>query len=290
MSTSGRFGRDSGIEQYLKEIQGVALLKADEERVLARRMKKISSLREEDRRDALKAREQFIRANLRLVVAIARGYGNRGLSLLDLIEEGNLGLLHAVEKFDPARKCRFSTYATWWVRQAMRRALVNTAPTVRLPSYLVEIIARWKSLQREYVQEHGRSPGIPEAAAEMGLGREGEEILRRAIRASESFSRPVSLDVMWSASGDVADERPGDPSGPGSSSKSDEEQVGSLLGAIDEREAMVLRLRFGLYEGHPMTLGEIGKKLRLTRERVRQIQNAAVAKLQKRFSGNGDEE
>ena len=285
MSTGSGLGREGGVHEYLQEIQQVALLKANEEMALARRMKKISSPNEEVRRDALKAREEFIKANLRLVVSIARYYGNRGLSLPDLIEEGNIGLLRAVEKFDLARKCRFSTYATWWIRQAMRRALITTAPAVRVPSYLVEIIARWKTLQRGFLQEHGRMPELEEAAAEMGLGKEGVEILRRAVRASDSFSRPVSLDVIWSTTGDVADGRPDQASVP----QADEERVRTLLGAINEREAMVLRLRFGLYEGHPMTLGEIGKKLRLTRERVRQIQKTAVIKLQKRFSEDQEE-
>ncbi|HLF93924.1 MAG TPA: sigma-70 family RNA polymerase sigma factor [Planctomycetota bacterium] len=289
MSSGNGFGRDAGIDEYLKEIQQVALLKASEERSLARRMKRISSPNEEARRDAREAREAFIKANLRLVVSIARYFGNRGLSLPDLVEEGNIGLLRAVEKFDVARKCRFSTYATWWIRQAMRRALIATAPTVRIPSYLVEIIARWKTLQRTFFQENGRMPELAEAASRMDLGKEGVRILTRAVRASERFARPVSLDVLWSATGEVADERAeravGDASLPGA----DEERMRKLLGAINEREATVLRLRFGLYEGHPMTLGEIGKKLRLTRERVRQIQKTAVAKLQKRFAEDGQE-
>lgn len=290
MALAGLVRQESGVEQYLKEIQAVPLLTAREEMTLARRMKKINSSKEEERQDALKAREEFIRANLRLVVSIAKYFANRGLSLLDLIEEGNLGLLHAVEKFNPARKCRFSTYATWWIQQAMRRALINTGKTVRLPSYLVEIIAKWKTLEHGFLQKHGRVPEIGEAAVEMGLGKEGVEILKRAIRASENFARPVSLDVMWAATGEVADDRQDRMSEGGSSpSHADLERIAMLLGSISEREAAVLRLRFGLYEGHPMTLDEIGRKLRLTRERVRQIQKAALSKLQERFSKDGGE-
>ena len=291
MALAGLVRQESGVEQYLKEIQAVPLLTAREEMTLARRMKKINSAKEEERQDALKAREEFIRANLRLVVSIAKYFANRGLSLLDLIEEGNLGLLHAVEKFNPARKCRFSTYATWWIQQAMRRALINTGKTVRLPSYLVEIIAKWKTLEHGFLQKHGRVPEIAEAAVEMGLGKEGVEILKRAIRASENFARPVSLDVMWAATGEVADDRTERASDGGSApSHADLERIAMLLNSISEREAAVLRLRFGLYEGHPMTLDEIGRKLRLTRERVRQIQKAALSKLQERFSRDGGEE
>lgn len=291
MALAGLVRQESGVEQYLKEIQAVPLLTAKEEMSLARRMRKINSSKPEDRQDGLKAREEFIRANLRLVVSIAKYFANRGLSLLDLIEEGNLGLLHAVEKFNPARKCRFSTYATWWIQQAMRRALINTGKTVRLPSYLVEIIAKWKTLEHGFLQKHGRVPEISEAAVEMGLGKEGVEILKRAIRASENFARPVSLDVMWAATGEVADERQDRQNEGGSSpSHADLERIATLLSSISEREAAVLRLRFGLYEGHPMTLDEIGRKLRLTRERVRQIQKAALSKLQERFSKEGGEE
>ena len=288
MSMGGGFGREAGLDEYLKEIQQVALLKASEERELARRMKRSSSPKEEARRDAREARETFIRANLRLVVSIARYFVNRGLSFPDLVEEGNIGLLRAVEKFDPARKCRFSTYATWWIRQAMRRALIATAPTVRIPSYLVEIIAQWKNLQRTFLQKHGRVPELAEAAAAMGLGKEGVGILTRAVRASESFARPVSLDVLWSATGEIADARTEGSAVQGLLPGADEERMAKLLAAINEREATVLRLRFGLYEGHPMTLGEIGKKLRLTRERVRQIQKTAVAKLQAKFAEEGN--
>jgi RNA polymerase primary sigma factor len=290
MALAGLVRQESGVEQYLKEIQAVPLLTAQQEMVLARRMKKMASKKEEERKDALKAREEFIRANLRLVVSIAKYFANRGLSLLDLIEEGNLGLLHAVEKFNPARKCRFSTYATWWIQQAMRRALINTGKTVRLPSYLVEVIAKWKSLEHGFLQKHGRAPELAEAAVEMGLGKEGVEILKRAIRASENFARPVSLDVMWAATGEVADDRNDATADGAPTTQADLERIAMLLGSISEREAAVLRLRFGLYEGHPMTLDEIGRKLRLTRERVRQIQKAALSKLQSRFAKEGGEQ
>ena len=276
--------REGGLEDYVKDIQGVALLTAEQERALSRRMKRRTSSREDLRRDAALAREEFIRANLRLVVSVAKYYQNRGLSLGDLVEEGNIGLLKAVEKFDPARKCRFSTYATWWIRQAMRRALITTGKTVRLPSYLVEILARWKSLERGFIQKLGRAPTVSEAAAELDLGRDGEGILTRALQASKNFSQPVSLDFLMAARGDVADER--DETGPAGAGASSDgmSRIARLLGAINKREAEVLRLRFGLYEGHPLTLHEIGKKQGLTRERIRQILQRALKKLQQRFA------
>jgi len=281
------FERESEVEQYIKDIRGVPLLNSQDERALTRRMKKRHSSKEKEREDGWRAREEFIRANLRLVVSNAMYFRNRGLAFADLIEEGNIGLLRAVEKFDPARKCRFSTYATWWIRQAMRRALITTGKTVRLPSYLVEIIARWKSVEREFTQKHGRPPQMGEAAAELGLGIEGEAILARAIRASKDFSQPLSLDFMMATRGDVAVPRVESPPGGEGRAPADLEWIATLLGTINKREAEILKLRFGLYEGHPMTLGEIGKKLRLTRERVRQIQKKAVQKLQERFSEDG---
>ena len=276
------FGKEAGIEEYLQDIRGTPLLKRDEERALARRMMNADSAHEEERRDAEVARDLFIRANLRLVVSVAKQYANRGLSFLDLVEEGNMGLIHAVSKFDLGRNCRFSTYATWWIRQAMRRALMSAGRTVRLPSYLVELIARWNSLAREFARKHGRNPELHEASEALGLGKRGVETLSRALQASESFSRTVSLDAIW-AEGDgnapgVEPQEPAEPS-----------RLEALLAAINEREARVLRYRFGLYEGHPLTLGEIGKKLKLTRERVRQIQMTALAKLADRFSEHGED-
>lgn len=184
---------ESGVELYLKEIQQVRLLTAVEERQLARKMKSRKASDEEKQ----EARDKFIRANLRLVVSVAKNYINKGLAFLDLIEEGNLGLLKAIERFDPKKKCRFSTYATWWIRQAIRRALVNTSKTVRIPSYMIEVIARWKSINNELTQKLGRKPDLMEIAETMEIGPEGVEILKRAINASDNLGKPVSLDVMW---------------------------------------------------------------------------------------------
>jgi RNA polymerase primary sigma factor len=281
--------QESGVEQYLKEIQNVPLLTAEQERELARRMKGADSKDPARVQDGKEAREQFIRANLRLVVSVAKNYLNKGLSFLDLIEEGNLGLLRAVQRFDPRRKCRFSTYATWWIRQAIRRALVNTAKTVRVPSYMVEIIAKWKSVQNEFSQKHGRKPDITEIAAEMDMGDESLAILKRAINASDNFSHPVSLDVMWPTS-EVADGKESSLPDRTVFSQMDSERIENLLRSINEREASVLRLRYGLYDGQPMTLGDIGKRLRITRERVRQIEKIALRKLHKRLVARNEDE
>jgi RNA polymerase primary sigma factor len=279
--------QESGVEQYLKEIQDVPLLTAEQERDLARRMKKLDSKDVALRADAREAREQFIKANLRLVVSVAKNYINKGLAFLDLIEEGNLGLLRAVQRFDPGRKCRFSTYATWWIRQAIRRALVNTSKTVRVPSYMVEIIAKWKSVQNDFAQKQGRRPDMAEVAEAMDLGAEGLEILKRAINASDNFARPVSLDVMWPAS-EPADGAEASSPDQIVLSQMDSERIEDLLRSINVREASVLRYRYGLYDGQPMTLGDIGKKLKITRERVRQIEKIALGKLQKNLASQGE--
>jgi len=258
------------LETYLKEINEVGLLNADQEKDLARRVRVGDAT----------ARDHMIRANLRLVVSIAKRYANRGLTLQDLIAEGNIGLMKAVERFNPDLNCRFSTYAAWWIKQSIRRALVNTVRTVRVPSYMVELISHWKGVAMELSYRLGRQ-AKPDEIAE-GLANEQRivhddswDVVERTIRSGAPAS---SVDAIWSASETIEDSRAKRP---------DEqfldaceiEKLNELLGIIDEREALVLRLRYGFGDAEPMTLKEIGEVVGLTRERVRQIEGDALRKL-----------
>jgi RNA polymerase primary sigma factor len=256
------------LQTYLREINDVPLLSAEEESELARRV----------RLGDPEAREQFIRANLRLVVSVAKQYDHRGLPLLDIIEEGNLGLMRAVERFDPDAECRFSTYATWWIKQGIRRALVNTVRTVRVPSYMVELIYRWRSTEAKLRQELGRDPTRDEIAGKLQLGPKHRRQIRRALRTAQTLTQSMSLDD----SDDLADLL-ADPSLRAPDDllfeEHEIEQVKQLLGCIDERQAKILRMRYGFDGTPPLTLREIGALLGITRERVRQIQNEALDSL-----------
>lgn len=230
------------------------------------------------------AREQMIRSNLRLVVALSKRYRNRGLSLMDLIEEGNIGLVKAVERFDPEAGVKFSTYGAWWIKQAVRRALVNTSRTVRLPSYMVELISKFKARAQEMQEDLGHAPSTREIASDMGLAAESLVLLRRALRAANSPGGAYSLDAMLEDRDTFADSRQ-EPPDQAILDAHELEKLQELLDAIDEREAEILRLRYGLDEDGPLTLREIGERFRVSRERVRQIERRALKKLNDHFTG-----
>ena len=256
------------VRMYLKEIGKVPLLSADEETELAKRMEKGDEM----------AKKRLAEANLRLVVSIAKRYVGRGMLFLDLIQEGNLGLIKAVEKFDYRKGYKFSTYATWWIRQAITRAIADQARTIRIPVHMVENINKLVRVQRQLLQKLGREPSADEIAAEMKIP---VERVREILKISQE---PVSLETPI---GEEEDSHLGDfiqdDNGPvpfdATVSSLLKEQITEALGTLTDREQKVLRLRFGLDDGRARTLEEVGKEFNVTRERIRQIEAKALRKL-----------
>jgi RNA polymerase primary sigma factor len=265
----------SPLETYLREINETPLLSADDEHELA------IAIGEGD----TEARDRMVRANLRLVVNIARGYTGKGLGLQDLIEEGNLGLLRAVEGFDPAIGTRFSTYASYWIKQSIKRALINTAKTIRIPAYMVELLSKWRRASARLTEELGRTPTPEEVARVLGLPRKKLPIIKKAIRIYNSTPQTDQAEAGWSLGEMIMDERIKNPETE-LLDTDDLTHVMRLLQTMDPREAIVLRMRFGLDDNEPRTLKEIGESLGLTRERVRQIETEALGKLALSLEGN----
>lgn len=276
MRTKRRLRRAAGrrrvagpLEAYLREINETPLLTPEEEKELARRVAQGDP----------EARDRMVRANLRLVVNIARNYTGKGLSLQDLIEEGNLGLLRAVEGFNPDMNTRFSTYASYWIRQSIKRALINSAKSIRIPAYMIELLSKWRKARTELEERLGRTPTAEEIAKHLGIPRRKLSIIKQAIEVYDAMAQNEQTDEDGVPLGDViTDEHTRTP---------DEEladadvlqQALELLDKLDEREAMVIKMRYGLGDYEPRTLKEVGEALGLTRERVRQIERDTLQKI-----------
>lgn len=266
----------SPLETYLREINETSLLTAAEEKELSYQIAEGNK----------ESRDRMVRANLRLVVNIARAYTGKGLPLQDLIEEGNLGLLRAVEGFDPEMNTRFSTYASYWIKQSIKRALVNSAKTIRIPAYMVELLTKWRRATAQLHDLLNRTPTADEVAAELGLPAKKLAIVKKAIQLYNSTPQSDQTESGWSLGEMVADERTKRPEVE-LIENDNLVHVFSMLDNMDQREATILRLRFGLDDSEPKTLKEIGETLGLTRERVRQIENEALKKLAKSLIGDG---
>ena len=262
---------DDSVRLYLREIGKIPLLKADEELALAKRV--VAGDKE--------AKDQMAEANMRLVVSIAKRYVGRGLDLLDLIQEGNTGLLRAVEKFDPDKGFKFSTYATWWIRQAITRAIADQARTIRIPVHMVETINKLLRTQRRLTQELNREPTNEEIAKEMEIDVEKVEHIMKIKQDISSLDASVRDDEEDSVLGDFIEDE--DTVSPEESATGQllKEHVKDMLGALTEREQKILKLRFGLEDGKSHTLEEVGQEFNVTRERIRQIEATALAKLRK---------
>jgi len=263
------------LETYLREINETSLLSAADEKRLGTAVQQGDAL----------ARDHMVRANLRLVVNIARGYANRGLPLPDLIEEGNLGLLRAVEGFDPTMGTRFSTYASYWIKQSIKRALINSGKAIRIPAYMVELLSKWRRATLRLTDALGRVPTPEEVARSLGLARKKLPIIKKAIQVHQAAPQNEAAEGGgWSIGELIPDDNARCPA----ELLLDADTLRHVLERIDrldERAATIIRLRFGLGGGEPLTLKEIGSVLGLTRERVRQIEAETLASLAVEIEG-----
>ncbi len=291
-----RSSREDPVRRYLKEIGKVPLLTKEEEvelakameegRMAAERLKKEgdklspeerAELEEKVRRGE-KARKKLIESNLRLVVSVAKRYMHHGLSLLDLIQEGNIGLIKAVEKFDWRKGYKFSTYATWWIRQAITRALADQTRTIRVPSHAAETMQSLSEARREHIQRYGIAPSYEELSETLGIPVEKIKRIEQAARYTSSLERPISEDEEDTLGDLIADENVPSPSKEALKEKLREELL-KVIQELDPREREILELRYGLRDGHPRTLKEVAAMFDVTRERIRQIELRALEKL-----------
>ena len=261
-------GTEDPVRMYLKEIGTVPLLSADEELRLAKRKAEGDE----------SAKERLIEANLRLVVSIAKRYTGRGMSFLDLVQEGNLGLIKGVEKFDYTKGYKLSTYATWWIRQSVTRALADQARTIRVPVHMVETINKMSKMQRKLTLELGYEPSVTELAEALEMSEDKVMEIMQIAREPASLETPIGEEDESNLGDFVADSNAVTPEG-NVESVMLREHIDALLGDLKERERQVIVLRFGLEDGHPRTLEEVGKEFNVTRERIRQIEAKALRKL-----------
>ena len=268
LSVPEGIGVEDPVRMYLKEIGTVPLLTADEEMELAKRKAQGDE----------SAKERLIEANLRLVVSIAKRYTGRGMSFLDLVQEGNLGLIKGVEKFDYTKGYKLSTYATWWIRQSVTRALADQARTIRVPVHMVETINKMSKMQRKLTLELGYEPSVAELAKALDMSEDKVMEIMQIAREPASLETPIGEEDDSNLGDFVADVNTVTPEG-NVESVMLRDHIDALLGDLKERERQVIELRFGLRDGHPRTLEEVGKEFNVTRERIRQIEAKALRKL-----------
>lgn len=268
LSVPKGIGVDDPVRMYLKEIGKIPLLTGDEEVVLAKRMEEGDE----------QAKKELAEANLRLVVSIAKRYVGRGMNFLDLIQEGNLGLMKAVEKFDYTKGFKFSTYATWWIRQAITRAIADQARTIRIPVHMVETINKLVRVQRQLVQDLGRDPSPEEIAKEMNMDVEKVREIQKIAQEPVSLETPIGEEEDSHLGDFIPDDDVLSPADAATFTLL-KEQLDEVLTTLSEREKKVLTLRFGLEDGRARTLEEVGKEFEVTRERIRQIEAKALRKL-----------
>lgn len=288
----GTIAVDAGLQVYLKQINEAPLLTADEEKELAhivRRGKEAAELfaqqqvtfqhREQAESEAAAARERMVKSNLRLVVNIAKKYAKRGVTLNDLINEGNLGLIRAVEGFDPDQNTRFSTYASWWIKQSIKRSLINSDKPIHIPAYMVEMISRFREAHEQFMETEGRAPTTAELAEKMEMAESKIDHIRNAVKAVSAPTQDSESADGTSMTEGLEDQRTPLPEEL-LLDESETQRVVGMLNDLDDRESTILRLRFGLDGRDPMTLKQIGGEIKLTRERVRQIEQEAIRKIQ----------